>query len=370
MRTRNILSALILGVAGVCFAGVAAAAVPTTITHQGRLYDAEGTPVQGTIEVVFALYDAADAAVPVWSEVHSITFEEGYFSIDLGGQVPFTEATFDGALRYLGITVGNDPEMTPRAPVQSVPYAILANNVNGDITPSSITINGVTVIDSNGNWTGSPTGLMGPTGPTGPAGAAGPAGATGATGPMGPQGPIGPTGPQGATGPTGPQGPQGAIGATGPQGPQGVQGLLGPAGPQGPSGIISAAYTSGSAVTPTATTAFVGPFLTVAVTSTSQRIHVTANQALGSTIAGGASGLNLWICYRTSGSAAAPTTIGGGTFGLQVPQNTRMNFGLSAVIGPSLPAGNYDVGMCGSAPNANWNNNEYGYVSAIVAVAP
>jgi hypothetical protein len=162
--------------------------------------------------------------------------------------------------RYLGVTVGSDPEMSPRAEVHSVPYAIhaaVADDAIGDINPSSVTVNGTLIVDSNGNWVGPATGLVGPTGPMGPqgpAGADGAIGATGADGPVGPQGPTGATGatgatgsqglqgPQGLVGPTGAtglqglQGPQGAVGPTGATGLQGLQGAQGPAGPTGPIG--------------------------------------------------------------------------------------------------------------------------------------
>src|SRR5262249_51128927 len=58
----------------------------------------------------------------------------------------------------------------------------------------NIAVNGTQVIDAAGNWTGNPTGLVGPQGSQGPAGTQGPAGADGAQGPAGPQGPQGPTG--------------------------------------------------------------------------------------------------------------------------------------------------------------------------------
>jgi hypothetical protein len=48
-----------------------------------------------------------------------------------------------------------------------------------------------------------------------------------------------------------------------------------------------------------------------------------------------------------------------------VQQNTRIPFGLSAVL---TVAGTWDVGLCGDANNdANWNSNEWGYTSVIVA---
>jgi hypothetical protein len=215
---------VLIAASGVALAPAAAAKVPETLTHQGRLYDAKQQPINATLDVQIALYDAKDGTTPIWSEDHSVTFEDGYFSVQLGSLTPFSEAVFDGSVRYMGITVGGDPEMTPRATVGSVPYALMANDVNGDIHPTSVSIGGAMVIDKNGNWVGNPTGLQGPAGPMGPAGQVGETGPTGATGPMGPPGP------QGDIGPAGPPGPQGDIGPMGPQGPAGMPGPQGPPG--------------------------------------------------------------------------------------------------------------------------------------------
>jgi hypothetical protein len=59
-------------------------------------------------------------------------------------------------------------------------------DVNG-----ALAIAGTPVINSNGQWVGSPTGLIGPQGPIGLTGATGPVGPQGATGATGPQGPAG-----------------------------------------------------------------------------------------------------------------------------------------------------------------------------------
>ncbi|WP_437784222.1 collagen-like protein [Sorangium sp. So ce1097] len=256
------MTALALAAGAIAGPETAFAAVPATITHQGRLYDAEGAPIDETIEVVFALYDDREASTPLWSEVHAITFEDGFFSVRLGSIVPFQGAIFDGAERYLGITVGDDVELEPRATVASVPYALLAGNVSGDITPSSVTVNtsnGTTVrvdqrgiavnetvvINENGHWVGSPAGLQGPAGPAGPAGPTGATGLAGPAGPEGPEGPTGPTGPAGPPGVAGPAGPAGAVGPAGPMGPTGPVGPAGPVGPRGPEGPAGPAGTSG-----------------------------------------------------------------------------------------------------------------------------
>ena len=88
-----------------------------------------------------------------------------------------------------------DAEMVPRLRLASVAYSFRAASAKNaddvldkDINPGSVTVNGIPVIDSSGNWVGSPTGLVGPTGPQGPAGADDADGAPGPAGPTGPQG--------------------------------------------------------------------------------------------------------------------------------------------------------------------------------------
>jgi hypothetical protein len=326
-------------------AASAAAGVPGTITHQGRLYDASEKPIQGALSVQVAIYADKTSAVPLWSEVNTVTFDEGYFSIQLGAGVPFGAGVFDGSTRYLGITVGSDPEMTPRPPVASVPYALLASDVNGDIHPTSVSINGVgTVINSGGKWVGDPAGLQGPqgpqgpqglqgpqgaSGPVGPTGSTGPAGATGATGALGALGPTGATGPQGPQGVAGPAGPagaagpqgvQGAIGATGPAGATGTPGAVGATGPVGPQGVQGAAGAAGAAGPQ-------GPIGLVGATG-----PAGATGGVGPTGPGGAVG--------ATGAVGAPGPAGAtGSQGLQGVAGPAGVQGPAGAAGPTGPAG-------------------------------
>jgi hypothetical protein len=369
--TKNHVSAAVFG--PVAFLGTmlvaheAAAVVPPTITHQGRLFDADGAPVSDTYQVVFTVYTAANGGSAIWSETHSITFDEGYYSIALGATTPFDDAVIDGSTRYMGIAIGGDDELSPRGVVGSVPYAMLANDVNGDINPSSVNVGGTPVIDENGQWVGDPTGLMGPQGPAGAAGATGATGATGPQGPAGPQGPQGAQGAMGPAGPAGPQGPQGATGATGPQGATGAtgpQGATGATGPQGPSGVVNFVTTAGAGNNPTGATAFIGPTVNVTLAA-GQRAHIVVFKSLGSNAAGGGTSLNLYPCYQNVAGGVL-TTQGGGIFGLTVPPAQRQLYGITWVYS-NLAAATYTVGMCGSSSNsASWNNNEWGYISALV----
>lgn len=112
----------------------------------------------------------------------------------------------------------------------------------------------------------------------------------------------------------------------------------------------------------TTTTAFVSSTTSITVIE-GQRVLITASQSFGSLVVGGGTNLDLWIGFRASGGAL--TTVGGGVFGLTVPQNQRQLFTLSAVV--TLPAGTYEVGLVGrSLIPGSWNNNEWGYVTAVI----
>jgi collagen triple helix repeat protein len=222
MKTRTIFRTLLASltvVSGVALAAASTASVPGTLTHQGRLFKAdtgwEENPVNGSLNVTFRLYSTQEGGDAVWTEAHDVAFEDGYYAVHLGETTPIDGAIDGAEPRYLGITIGDDDEMSPRAALGSVPFALVAREAVGDIHPRSVSIGGKTVIDSNGTWVGpkidfgGKTGEQGATGPQGPTGPEGPPGAPGAQGEMGPMGPTGPQGPTGATGPMGPAGPSG-----------------------------------------------------------------------------------------------------------------------------------------------------------------
>jgi hypothetical protein len=128
------------------------AAVPTGITQQGRVLDADGNAISGEVTMVFTAYDEATEGTSLWTETQTITLDEGYFSARLGedGDNPFPADFFDGSVRYIGVTIGSDDELAPRERIASVPYAYHAGEVTGDIHPASVTVGGVEVIDSAG----------------------------------------------------------------------------------------------------------------------------------------------------------------------------------------------------------------------------
>jgi hypothetical protein len=104
---------------------------------QGVLSDAAGVPVNGTLPVVFKLYENLNSTSNLWSETAQVDFDDGLFSIYLGEVTTLDPALFagnDGL--WLGITIASDPEMD-RVFLGSTPYsayAEYAGNVDaGDI---------------------------------------------------------------------------------------------------------------------------------------------------------------------------------------------------------------------------------------------
>jgi hypothetical protein len=152
-------------------------------------------------------------------------------------------------------------------------------------------------------------------------------------------------------------------------------GAPGAEGPRGPQGIIAAVSSSGSSgVSAYATMSklgWVSPRVEVTV-SPGQKVLVNATATLGSTSLGGAGGLRLYVCYKST-TATVPCATGDGAWDLRLAQNTRHTFSLSNVL--TNLDGTYDVGLCGYVhydtqqqplPASNWNFNDQGYVTALV----
>jgi len=129
---RNTLS-LLLGVALLlAWALPAHADAPQTMHFQGYLKDAAGDPVDGSVDMVFALYDVASGGTALWSETHTdVPVDDGVYSVVLGSATPI-DLAFD-APYYIGIAVGTDAEMTPRQELASSAYVMNKNEIQYDI---------------------------------------------------------------------------------------------------------------------------------------------------------------------------------------------------------------------------------------------
>lgn len=130
------LSLVVLGCSVV--ANLAIAQVPRTVTCQGVLVRASGGILKDDrYRVTIRLYEAPEGGTAVWTEVQDLEVRDGVFSAVLG-KTAALDLPFDRTY-YLGFTIADGAEMTPRIEFTSVPYALRAAGVNdGAVDASSI----------------------------------------------------------------------------------------------------------------------------------------------------------------------------------------------------------------------------------------
>jgi hypothetical protein len=120
------MKALFLTLLGFLLCAVSAVAeVPQRIPYQGRLTEPGGAPVaDGAHLVKFIIYDDSVGGSELWnSGFQNVVTTDGVFSYELGSAVALPDDLFTDTTRWLGITVGVDPELSPRTHLATVPYA-------------------------------------------------------------------------------------------------------------------------------------------------------------------------------------------------------------------------------------------------------
>ena len=144
--------ALALSLATLLIAGIAAQSeTPELLGYQGRLTDNIGSPVaDGSYSVVFTIYDAVAAGTSVWTESQNVTTTNGLFSVTLGAVNPVPDTVFNMPVRYLGMAVDGDPELSPRTELVSVPYAQRISTIDGS-SGGEVAGDVVITTTSNGN---------------------------------------------------------------------------------------------------------------------------------------------------------------------------------------------------------------------------
>ena len=148
--------------------------------YQGQVFGAHGA-VNATYAMTFRLYDAAEEGDALWTEsFENVPVVDGVFLVELGAGVSLADIAERGGPLYLGISLGENPEMQPRMLVGTAlraQWAAHAKDVAGEIIhPQAVVVGGRTVIDETGTWQGGlgsgveVSGASGPMGPMGPAG--------------------------------------------------------------------------------------------------------------------------------------------------------------------------------------------------------
>lgn len=146
-------------------------------------------PLDAQHTVRVRIYEQAAGGAALFDETHNgVGFFDGYYSLSVGAVQPLAPALFTRPALFVGVSIDDAAELTPRFPLGTVPDAMVAEVAQravGHLTPTQISVSGAPVINAAGQWVGPVAGLRG---------AAGPAGPVGVAGGQGPQGPVGPAG--------------------------------------------------------------------------------------------------------------------------------------------------------------------------------
>ena len=168
--------------------------VPALVNYQGRLANPDGSPLPtADYTLTFNVFDAATNGALVWgpqvfdgavAQGHGarIPVVQGYFNVMLGPVDTTNRAlsdAFNGAARYVEVTVSNRPPIAPRQQILTTPFAFQAANsaklagydwsavfgtndpVAGTIPFSKLTspqvgtnvgVGGIALSASSGNW--------------------------------------------------------------------------------------------------------------------------------------------------------------------------------------------------------------------------
>lgn len=127
-------------------------AIPKQIDFQGVLKTAAGVIVpDGNYQLTFKIYNDPTGGTPLWSETQMVAVANGIFSAHLGSVVPITTVPFD-RIHFLGMTIGADPELSPRTMLTPSPYSFMALNVMDNTITSAklvdLTITGTDIANN------------------------------------------------------------------------------------------------------------------------------------------------------------------------------------------------------------------------------
>ena len=102
---------------------LAQADIAEIMSYQGVLRDGSGNPVpDGSYNVTFRIYDVDTGGTALWSEGQPLTATGGIINAYLGSVIPLNTPAFDVPY-WLAIAIEYGPELTPRTPFTTVPYA-------------------------------------------------------------------------------------------------------------------------------------------------------------------------------------------------------------------------------------------------------
>lgn len=154
---RKFLTIILILLHLVTFSVPAYAEIPRYMQFQGKVTDAEDTPLNGTYKLTFRIYDVETDGTPMWKETHdAVEVENGVFSVVLGG-VSDLNLSFDTPYWIsIEIDTKDGTNEMPRQLISSVGYAYRAKEADyADVAiradnVTHINVDNVTIEEVNG----------------------------------------------------------------------------------------------------------------------------------------------------------------------------------------------------------------------------
>ncbi len=110
------------------------AQIPQTMSYQGVLTGTDGFPVpDGSVSLTFRLYDSSENGDTLWEETQDVSVSKGIFNVILGSSNPLN-IPFDKQY-WMGISIGGDAELTPRAALTASPYSLNSHSTIAETEP-------------------------------------------------------------------------------------------------------------------------------------------------------------------------------------------------------------------------------------------
>ncbi|MFC1683792.1 hypothetical protein ACFL0G_06275, partial [Candidatus Zixiibacteriota bacterium] len=122
---RTIVCAVLISV--VMLTTAVLADVPGLMNYQGTLTDDNGMALDTTVAMTFSIYTDSTGGSQVWTETQpAVGVNSGIFNVLLGRVNAISDTVFKDPSRWLGVQVGDDPELAARQRIASVGYSFRA----------------------------------------------------------------------------------------------------------------------------------------------------------------------------------------------------------------------------------------------------
>ncbi|MDZ4745121.1 MAG: hypothetical protein SGJ05_03865 [bacterium] len=139
MKTFQLALTILFCCASIIYCSSLSAQLPQRVAVDLRVYDASA-PIEGAHRLTIRWYDTPTGGSASGYEDFDVVVENGRVQVHVGSTAPIPLELLHSGNAWLGISVDNAPELSPRTMLVSVPYAqfsdraLVADRLSPDVT--------------------------------------------------------------------------------------------------------------------------------------------------------------------------------------------------------------------------------------------